>query len=190
MISLAFASYLSIISRDFKTLGRLWLLPVRVANMKTIIAKPLNPKDFAPFGEVLAMPDTPQRVYFQESLDNLRPHASPSISTILKEPSQGLPFEINVLERHEYSSQSFMPAQVKSWLIVVAPNAPDGKPDMDRVQAFLAGPLHGITYRPNTWHHELTVLEEPAMFNIFMWRDGSSTDEEFFKVTPFLVKAA
>ena len=158
--------------------------------MKTIIAKPLNPKDFAPFGEVLAMPDTPQRVYFQEALGNLRPHASPSISTILKEQIPDLPFEINVMERHEYSSQSFMPAQVKSWLIVVAPNTPEGKPDMDRVQAFLADASHGVTYRPNIWHHELTVFEEPAKFNIFMWRDQTASDEEFFQVPPFWVTAS
>ena len=57
----------------------------------------------------------------------------------------------------------------------------------ERVQAFLADHRHGITYRPNTWHHELTVFDAPARFNIFMWRDQSSDDEEFCAVPPFLV---
>ena len=155
--------------------------------MKTVEAKPLNVIDFAPFGEVLVMPETPDRVYFQEALGNLRPHAHPSISTILKAPSPGLPFEISMLERHEFSSQSFMPAQVKRWLIVVAPHDAEGKPDLEHVQAFLANDRQGITYRPNTWHHELTVFDEPARFNIFMWRDQTSTDEEFCPVPSFMV---
>ena len=63
-------------------------------------------------------------------------------------------------------------------------------PDMDRVQAFLADASHGVTYRPNIWHHELTVFEEPAKFNIFMWRDQTASDEEFFQVPPFWVTAS
>lgn len=155
--------------------------------MKSIIARPLTATEFAPYGEVLTMPKTPARVYFQEALGNLRPHAAPSISTIRKEPRPGWPVEVQVMERHAYSSQSFMPAQVKVWVIVVAPNGPDDKPDMDRVQAFVADASQGITYRPNTWHHELTVLGTTATFNIFMWRDQTPADEEFFPVDPFIV---
>lgn len=136
------------------------------------------------------MPKRPGRVYFQEALGNLRSSAAPSLSTITKEPSPGLPFEIKVLERHEFSSQSFMPAQVKTWMIVVAPSNQEGQPDLDHVQAFLADASQGITYRPNTWHHELTVFQEPAKFNIFMWRDQTSSDEEFFQVPPFWVISA
>lgn len=155
--------------------------------MKTIIAKPLNAKDFAPFGDVLEMPKSPGRVYFQEALGNLRPHASASLSTTLKDPSPALPFEVNLLERHEFSSQSFMPAEVHSWMIVVAPHDAQGKPDLDRVQAFIADDTQGITYKPNTWHHGLTVFDAPAKFNIFMWRDNTKGDEEFVSVSPFLV---
>jgi len=156
--------------------------------MKTVTTKPLNAKDFAPFGDVIEMPEKPGRIYFQDGLGNLRPHASASLSTTLKEPNSALPIEVNLLERHEFSSQSFMPAHVESWLIVVAPHTADGKPDLDHVQAFLANGRQGITYKPNTWHHGLTVFGEPAKFNIFMWRDNTSGDEEFVPVTPFMVK--
>lgn len=158
--------------------------------MKTVTIKPLNAKDFAPFGEVIEMPEKPGRIYFQDALGNLRPHASASLSTTLKEPNSDLPLEVSLLERHEFSSQSFMPAHVKLWVIVVAPHAADGKPDLERVQAFLADGTQGITYKPNTWHHGLTVLGEPAKFNIFMWRDNTTGDEEFVPVTPFMVQQA
>ena len=158
--------------------------------MKTVTIKPLNAKDFAPFGEVIEMPEKPGRIYFQDALGNLRPHATASLSTTVKEPSSDLPLEINLLERHEFSSQSFMPAHVKSWLIVVAPHTADGKPELDGVQAFLANGSQGITYKPNTWHHGMTVFGETAKFNIFMWRDNTSGDEEFVPVTPFMVQQA
>lgn len=156
--------------------------------MKSVTVKPLNAKDFAPFGDVIEMPKTPGRVYFEEALGNLRQHAVASLSTTLKEPSPSLPMEVTLLERHEFSSQTFMPAHVKSWLIVVAPHTADGKPDLDRVQAFLADASQGITYKPNTWHHGLTAFEEPSKFNVFMWRDNTSGDEEFVSVPPFKVQ--
>jgi ureidoglycolate lyase len=158
--------------------------------MKSVVLKPLNAKDFAPFGEVLEMPEQAGRTYFQESLGNLRAHASASLSTTLKAPHHSLPIEITLLERHEFSSQSFMPAQVDQWLIVVAPHNEEGKPDLDRVQAFLADANQGITYKPNTWHHGLTVFGHAAKFNIFMWRDGTTGDEEFVSVPPFMVRQA
>lgn len=156
--------------------------------MKSVMIKPLNAKDFAPFGDVIEMPDKPGRIYFQEALGNLRAHANASLSTTLKEPNSSLPIEITLLERHEFSSQSFMPAHVDSWLIVVAPHTADCKPDLDQVQAFLADGTQGVTYRPNTWHHGLTVFGQAAKFNIFMWRDNTTGDEEFVSVTPFMVR--
>ena len=43
------------------------------------------------------------------------------------------------------------------------------------------------TYRPDTWHHGLTVLDRPGRFAIFMWRDGTKGDEEFVPVPPFTI---
>lgn len=156
--------------------------------MNSVMIKPLNAKDFAPFGDVIEMPDKPGRTYFQDALGNLRAHATASLSTSLKEPNDSLPIEISLLERHEFSSQSFMPAHVDSWLIVVAPHTAEGKPDLAQVHAFLADGTQGVTYKPNTWHHGLTVFGQAAKFNIFMWRDGTTGDEEFVSVTPFMVR--
>jgi ureidoglycolate hydrolase len=40
--------------------------------LKTIIAKPLNAKDFAPFGDVLEIPKEPGRVYCQGLLERVQ----------------------------------------------------------------------------------------------------------------------
>jgi len=155
-----------------------------------LIARKLTAEAFAPYGDVLTAPAEPGRVYFEDGLGNARPGARPSLSMSHRAPAASLPFEANLLERHEFSSQTFLPLDVSRWLIVVCPHAAAGGPDVAKAVAFIAGPDQGVTYRPNTWHHGLTVLDRPARLAVFMWRDGTTGDEEFVPVTPFTIGEA
>src|SRR5881409_4126406 len=120
--------------------------------MMRIVATPLTPKSFAPYGDVLMAPDDFGRAYFDAGLQTSRSTARPSLSVSRVRPLTSLPLEAKVLERHEFSSQSFLPLDVSRWLVVVAPSAADGGPDAARAVAFLAGPGHGVTYHAGTWH--------------------------------------
>lgn len=155
-----------------------------------LTAGPLTAAAFAPYGDVLDAPVEPGRSYFEAGLGNGRPHARPSFSMSNRAPSAGLPVEVKELERHEFSSQTFVAIDAARWLVVVCPHAASGGPDIVRAVAFIAHGGQGVTYRPNTWHHGLTVLDRPARFAIFMWRDGTAGDEEFVAVTPFTIDAA
>ena len=150
-------------------------------------AVPLTAAAFAPFGEVLAAPDAPGRDYFERALANRRPGAWPSLSLTRREPAAGL-LAVTAMERHAWSSQSFVPLDPARWLVLVAPHAAAGGPDMARAAAFIAGPGQGVTYGADVWHHGLTVLDAPARFAVFMWRDGTAGDEEFVDVQPFTVE--
>jgi ureidoglycolate lyase len=150
--------------------------------------QPLTRPAFAPFGDVFDVPDTPGRTYYEEALGNLRPAARPSLSLSLKPETVDRPFTAELLERHEFSSQSFVPIDAGRWLIVVAPHAAAGGPDLAGVKAFIATGKQGVTYRADTWHHGLTTLDRPGRFAIFMWRDGGPGDEEFVPVTPFTIR--
>ena len=150
-------------------------------------AQPLTREAFAPFGDVIDIPDQAGRTYYEDALGNLRPAAKPSLSVSLKAETPDRPLKADMLERHEFSSQTFVPVDVKRWLIVVAPHAKQGGPDVAQVRAFIANGKQGVTYKPNTWHHGLTVLDQPGRFAVFMWRAGTE-DEEFVPVTPFTVR--
>lgn len=152
-----------------------------------LIAQRLTAEVFAPYGDVLAAPPAPGRAYFENGLGNGRSNARPSLSMVHRAPVAGMPLDVTLLERHAFSSQSFVPLDVSRWLIVVCPHAAAGGPDVTRAVAFLADGMQGVTYRPDTWHHGLTVLDRPARFAIFMWCDGSAGDEEFVPVAPFTV---
>jgi ureidoglycolate lyase len=148
---------------------------------------PLTAEAFAPFGDVLTVPEAPGREYFERALSTTRPGARPSLSLSLRDPTPA-PIEVRVMERHAFSSQSFVPLGPARFLVLVAPHAPGGGPSMAEAVAFLAGPGQGVTYGADVWHHGMTVLDAPARFAVFMWRDGTAGDEEFVKVAPFTLE--
>jgi ureidoglycolate lyase len=152
-----------------------------------LIAQPLTPEAFAPYGEVITSPVEHGRQYFEQAFGNGRSDARASLSMVFRPPVDGLPLRSNYLERHEFSSQTFVPIDCGRWLIVVAPHAAGGGPDMSRACAFIAQPHQGVTYRMNTWHHGLTLLDKPGRMAVFMWRDGGKLDEEFVDVEPYTV---
>lgn len=149
------------------------LLPIKI--------DPLTSAAFAPFGAVIEAPSDPGRVYFDETLINRRPSAQPSVSLVKRDPS-AVPLDAIIMERHPFSSQTFVALDAVSWLVLVAPHAASGGPDMAHARAFLPSPSQGITFGADVWHHPLTVFDRPGRFAIFMWRDGTTGDEEFFKL--------
>jgi ureidoglycolate lyase len=154
-----------------------------------ILARPLSAQAFAPYGDVVEAPAKPGRAYFETSVRNLRPVADPRLWMLTRLPASP-PLEFTSLERHQFSSQSFVPIEIGRWIVVVAPHAEQGGPDVSRVQAFMALPTQGVSYRPDVWHGSLTVLDRPARLCVFMWLDGTQADEEFVSVPPFIVRPA
>ena len=150
--------------------------------------QPLTKEAFAPFGDVIDVPQQAGRTYYEEALGNLRMEAKPSLSMSFRVPTPDRPIKSELMERHEFSSQTFVPVDVARWLIVVAPHAKASGPDLAGVRAFIATGKQGVTYKPNTWHHGLTVLDKPGRFAVFMWRDGGKGDEEFVPVAPFTIR--
>jgi ureidoglycolate lyase len=153
-----------------------------------IVPQPLTKGAFAPYGDVIDVPNEPGRQYYEDALGNLRPNAHASLSMSLKAETPDRPLKAELLERHEFSSQTFVPIEVARWLIVVAPHATAGGPDLKGLKAFIATGKQGVTYKPNTWHHGLTVLDKPGRFAVFMWRVGGQGDEEFVPVEPFTIR--
>jgi ureidoglycolate lyase len=144
-----------------------------------IIAEPLTAAAFAPFGQVIERPAEFGRIYFSEALASVRANAKPSLSLSLARPLTTPELLAVKMERHEFSSQSFVPLDVSRYLIVVAPHDAGGLVDHTRLQAFVARGDQGVTYGMNVWHHPLCVLDRPGRFAVFMWLDGGGGDEEF-----------
>jgi len=158
----------------------------------TIIpALPLTPEAFAPFGQVVqayadhnAAPRktkiTPANQGSAFKFHKLAPirssyplgtGATSALSIYRCKPIE-LDFyrqcELNMLERHPYTNQAFIPMGPgdgdgltdpgKLYLVVVAKNAEDGGPDLGTLRAFVATAAQGIVYDTAVWHQPMTVL--------------------------------
>jgi ureidoglycolate lyase len=159
--------------------------------MRTILAEPITAEAFAPFGELLVPPEGFSRDYFDTCLSNARPAARPSLSLAVAEPIKSLPLDAVQMERHAFSSQSFVPMDAARYLAIVAPHAAEGGPDTEHARAFLVAGRYGITFRADVWHHPMAVLDRPSTFAIVMWLDGSEGDTELVMLAaPFRVGIA
>jgi ureidoglycolate lyase len=155
-----------------------------------LVAEQITTEGFAPFGDLLAAPSAPGRSYFDGALHNGRATAHPSLSIVHCLPVASLPLTVTKLERHQYSSQSFIPLGGGAKLLVVCPHIEGVGPDLSALRAFVTLPSEGITYRPNIWHHSLTILGQPGFQAVMMWKDGTNGDEEFVDVPPFTVEVS
>jgi ureidoglycolate lyase len=150
--------------------------------------RPLNAESFAPFGDVLTAPSEIGRETFDGALANLRSDARLSLALVHKAPT-ALPQISRIMERHRWSSQTFLPLQAKRWLVIVAPHNEDRTaPDMDKALAFIASGQQGVTFAADVWHHPFTVLESPAKFAVATWKNGNTDDDEFVDTPEFLIE--
>jgi allantoicase len=147
---------------------------------RQVPALPLTPEAFAPFGQVIqSYPDatsaprsvkvtlanfgTAVKYHKLSLLESSYPDAlgaTTGISVYNCRPAKvvrnGTKREVtlNALERHPYTNQAFLPmSQDKDsiYLVVVAKNGSDDRPNIGSLRAFTAGTNQGIVYNQGVW---------------------------------------
>ncbi|KAL4250008.1 allantoicase family protein [Abortiporus biennis] len=81
---------------------------------------------------------------------------------------------VKLLERHPFTNQAFIPMGAgvadgledpgNRYLVVVAKNGGDDKPDLETLRAFVATTGQGIVYDTGIWHHPMAALDGPIDF--------------------------
>ena len=97
-----------------------------------------------------------------------------------------MPHSFDLMERHPFGSQAFVPMRGDAFLVVVAPDAGDrpGAP-----VAFVTAPGQGVNYLRGTWHGVLTPLGQAAPFLIVDRVGGGPNLDEFRFDAPWTVLA-
>ena len=109
---------------------------------------------------------------------NLRPgSADLNLCMFRCSPVAGLPFEIKLLERHEHSTQVFMPMTGGARYLAIVCLGGD-KPDLATLKAFEVGEAQGISYYPGVWHYPMTALDSQIDFACLVYEDGTAGDCE------------
>ena len=152
---------------------------------RVITVEPLTAQAFSPFGEVLDAAGEPDMIINQgfcgrfddrAALDFLDGRAG--ISLFKAEP-RSLPYTLDMVERHPYGSQAFMPMSHDPFLVVVAPDD-GGRPG--RPRAFMTAPGQGVNLFRGTWHGVLTPLFEPGLFAVVdRIGDGPNLERHWFE---------
>jgi ureidoglycolate lyase len=151
---------------------------------RTVVGEPLSVAAFSPFGFVVsaglkagssANQGTALRFDRCADLLTTRPQATPNLA-VFRSSRKALPFAVTLLEQHPCSTQTFLPMVCTRFLIVVAPTAADGGPDVANLRAFVCGPGQGITYGAGIWHHPIIAVDGDADFAMLAWEDGTALD--------------
>ncbi|TIA87619.1 hypothetical protein E3P81_03855 [Wallemia ichthyophaga] len=84
-----------------------------------------------------------------------------------------------LLERHKYTSQSFIPmgGGGSHYLVVVALSGADEKADMSTLKAFTASSSQGITYMAGVWHAPMIALEAVTDFCCLVHESGEAGED-------------
>lgn len=149
-----------------------------------IKALALTPEAFLEFGAVLASTGcAPQRDEFVGCVENRREQAKPNLTFIHALPK---PAVVGAVERHLYSSQTFVPMNGAKSLIAVCPSAPDGEPELADLRVFVAQGGQAVHYNAGTWHAPLCTLDQPGEYVMLRWDDGSIDDTELRRLDQLL----
>ncbi|MEM7747594.1 MAG: ureidoglycolate lyase [Pseudomonadota bacterium] len=156
-----------------------------------IAIEKLTREAFAQFGDVLEIGTVEPIMinrgmcarYSDLALMDLDANGRQGIS-IFAAKAYELPLQLEMLERHPYGSQAFLPTTPKPFLVIVAEDnaGTPGKP-----RAFMTAPGQGVNYHRGTWHGVLTPLEEARFFVIDRIGEGANLEEHWFATT-YVVK--
>jgi ureidoglycolate lyase len=154
-----------------------------IANPPMLNVETLTADRFAPFGEVLAFDESlARRVNDGQALRADTPArlagsgSGKPVLAYYRSEAQALPLSLSVLERHPLSSQAFVAVTVERFLVVVAPAAADGLPDLAAACAFVGRTGQGVNYRAGIWHAPITALDRSGDFLMMMWEVGGAED--------------
>ena len=154
---------------------------------KSLASVALTADAFRPFGAVLmAFGPAPERYAYAGNIENRRDQAKANL-TFIHAPAK--PALIGAVERHAFSSQTFVPMNGVRYLVGVCPPTADGGPDVERLIAFIADGGQAVNYDAGVWHSPLCVLDRAGEFVMLRFDDGGPLDTELVKLeTPVEVR--
>ena len=147
----------------------------------------LSSTDFDEFGQVFDVAHCADRPLDAGRLRQGRSGSRPSLLGLRVDPKP-LPLLIQRLERHRFSSQSFIPLDPGRYWVIVAPSDSAGLPEPHRMRAFVAEDTQIVTLNPGTWHFQATTLTATMRFAIVMWCEELGADTEFATIADVTIE--
>jgi len=138
--------------------------------MKTIKPTPLKDELFSPYGVIIST-ENKKSIIINDGFANkfynlcdMDANENGGVSTLhlYEAKKRNFPLKINMMEKHPYFSQTFMPRSKKPFLVLVALG--DKSPDLDTLQAFITNGEQGVYYKRGVWHFPLISIDDDEQF--------------------------
>ena len=138
----------------------------------SLVLKPidLTSESFKKYGKVISVEDTnsiiinngfAQKHYNLCDMDTSEKNGVSTLHIYIAKKRE-FPLVINMLEKHPYFSQTFMPRSTKAFLVVVALG--DKESDLSTLRVFKTNGNQGVFYKRGIWHFPLISIEDNEQF--------------------------
>ena len=158
----------------------------------TITAKPISAQAFAPYGDLIQVDGTPDKLINQGLCGRHHDKARLDFGdgragiSLFDAQARQFPHIVEMVERHPDGSQAFIPVSGVPMIVVVADDQ-DGTPV--NLQAFVTAPGQSINLLRGVWHGVLAPLGSGGQFIVVdRIGDGPNLQEHWFE-TPYMVTA-
>jgi len=156
----------------------------------TLKATPLNARDFAPYGDVIEVSGTPDKIINQglcgrhHDLARLDFTDGRAGISLFDAKARALPHVVDMVERHPMGSQAFIPVNNVPFLVIVAEDE-GGTPV--RLKAFVTQPGQSINLHRGVWHGVLAPIDAPGQY-VVVDRIGTGDNlQEYWFETQYVV---
>ena len=140
--------------------------------MNNLILTPeiLTAENFSQFGQVISLEQkdflTINNGYAKKYPDlatiDTQEHGGTTTVHIYVAKQRQFPLQINMLEKHPFFSQTFIPKDNQPFLVVVA-SASD-ELNIKDIRAFISNGEQGVNYSRGVWHFPLISVKDDAQF--------------------------
>jgi ureidoglycolate lyase len=137
---------------------------------QTLELMPLTQEAFAAFGDVIEYEGRDffhindkmvERYHDLAGVDTQEAGGRTLISWLRAKPNT-FPSKVRFVERHQLSSQAFIPLGDNPFIVVVAPRGETV--NLSDLRAFVTNGRQGVNYHRGVWHHILLVPKQAMQF--------------------------
>lgn len=144
----------------------------------------LTKDNFADFGKVISIEDSESKIinngyakkFYELCTMDAKEKDGSSTLHIYVAKNREFPLKIDMLEKHPFFSQTFMPRSTQPYLVVVALG--EDKPDLSTIKAFKTNGNQGVMYNRGIWHFPLISIKNQEQFIVIDRTDENKEDKK------------
>ncbi len=130
----------------------------------------LTTENFSQFGQVISLEQKDfliinngyAKKYPDLATIDTQEHGGTTTVHIYVAKKRQFPLQINMLEKHPFFSQTFIPKDNQPFLVVVAPASDEL--NIEDIRAFISNGEQGVNYSRGVWHFPLISVKDDAQF--------------------------